>query len=289
MPDYRDNAGAPPSLDLLEVVHNARLKQEWHREEVRYQERPPLPYAGRFNIDSSFREIAADICFHLYIDDGAAMRRESASWGEFLAGLVRRAESAGVIVLRSGVAAGNVYRRLELAEFRGFALADDYSPFIFINARDSLAGQTFTLAHELAHIWVNESALCRPDICGVLQDNGLAAERLGDAVAGEILRPEVAYLRQAPWHINSGGGAYWRQYGATAGNGDGGVKNGAAKGYQHLIPILTRNSRWFTEAIIVAFLEDRIDRIETAKLLNIRGATLDSLSSYLLGKTVTDA
>ena len=282
IPDLRNNAGTPPSINLVEVIHDAQRKQAWYREEMLYNDRPPLSFVGRFSVKSPIQDIADDICITIGID--VELRQNADSWQSFLTELVRQTEDAGILVLRSGVAVGNTHRKLDTTEFRGFAIIDDYAPVIFINAQDSVTAQTFTLAHELAHVWIGESGLSSPDFHLGLPAYKNPVEQVCHSVAEKLLNPEVAFLRGMTEYSWPSENSYWKQHGSKAAKQ---VNTGRDMNY--LTPVLARNSRRFMKAIIVALAEERIRHTDVAGLLNVKGRTLDSITRCLLGVSLKDA
>lgn len=100
------------------------------------------------------------------------------------------AEQIGIFVLLLGDI-GSHHSDIGEHVFRGIALVDDVVPFVIINDNDARPARSFTLMHELAHVWIGASG-----VSGPLETMSVGAvERFCNDVAGEFLLP-VDALRQ---------------------------------------------------------------------------------------------
>ena len=187
--DFRtrsDDPGRHPSPNLLDTVYSMQRRQEWMRDEVISQyEEPPLPFVGAFAIADDPVEVAEAMRDVLGIGEGwaATVRDGSAA----LRYLRDKAEDAGILVVFNGVVGNNTHRKLSPEEFQGFALSDEYAPLIFVNNADFKAAQMFTLAHELAHIFVGVTGVSYFEDMQPADDD---TERFCDQTAAEFLVPE---------------------------------------------------------------------------------------------------
>lgn len=160
IPDFRTFAGKMvkrPSPNLLEMIYACQERQSWYQDYARVNGYSNLGFVGSASIkmppESIAKKIRETIGFN--VDDRAKCR----TWEDALRMFIRQAEDVGVLVMVSGIVKSNTSRNLDPAEFRGFALSDSIAPLIFINGKDTKSAQMFTLAHELAHIWLGASAL----------------------------------------------------------------------------------------------------------------------------------
>ena len=193
IPDFRTIANTPvskPSGDLLDAVYLCQNRQYWYEEYARMEGEPPLPFVGSAALTDPVERVAADIRHTLGFD--LEERRRLGTWTEALRRFIVQADDAGILVMVSGVVGSNTRRKLDPAEFRGFALADPLAPVVFVNGADTKAAQMFTLAHELAHIWLGESALSDSE---ARQAPRHGVERWCSEVAAELLVP-MTVLRE---------------------------------------------------------------------------------------------
>lgn len=194
VPDFRtlrDQALAEPSSALLDTLYLCQQRQAWYQDHARVHGEAPLAFVGSATTAEPPEAVAERMraVLGLATDE----RRQLPTWSEALRQLIAKAEAAGVLVMASSIVGSNSHRKLDVAEFRGFALADALAPLVFLNATDSKAAQMFTLAHELAHLWLGASGVSDPEAGRV---SAQAPERWCNRVAAELLMP-LAELRAA--------------------------------------------------------------------------------------------
>jgi len=187
VPDFRtlrDEEMRTPSPDLLDVIDQARQRQDWFRDYLAGAGEDPLDWVGSLRTNMPVQTAAEEVRRAMGLD--TELRRSASSWEEALRLQIALIEEHGAMVMRSGIVGNDTHRALSVDEFRGFALADSYAPLIFINATDTKGAQMFTLAHELMNIWVGASGVSNLD--KTYPPDG-AIEEFCNEVAAELLVP----------------------------------------------------------------------------------------------------
>lgn len=182
-----------PSADLLEVVQTMQQRQEWMREYLIDLGRDPLSYVGSARLTDGPEKMAREMTTALDLTVGWAAAKPT--WTAVLRELQTRIEDAGISLVVNSIVGNNTHRKLDPSEFRGFVLVDDYAPLLFVNGADGKAAQMFTLAHELAHVWLGSSAAFDLRQLRPADD---ATERACDRAAAEFLVPTAQLRRVWP-------------------------------------------------------------------------------------------
>ncbi len=166
IPDLRQKPDPLPLSDLFyEVLEDIQNKQAWYIEYLKDNGAEELEFVGKFSnmMNANADTIANDIrkTLGLPLNLRAKTNREN-----YLKLLIQKCEDAGILVFKNSIVKNSTKKQLDSNEFRGFVLIDKLAPAIFLNGQDMPSGIIFTLAHELAHIWLGESGVDDLDIYG---------------------------------------------------------------------------------------------------------------------------
>jgi len=305
IPDFRTIANDRidrPSPDLLETLYICQQRQEWYRDHARSIGGLPLQFVGSMRKSADIVRTAAAVRRAIGFD--LEERRLLPTWTEALRRFIEQADSAGVLVMVSGVVGSNNRRKLDPEEFRGFALVDELAPLVFINGADTKAAQMFTLAHELVHVWLGQSALSDAQIATLPKHE---TERWCNQVAAEMLVPlevldaeynPAADLRSemdrvarrfkvstlvALRRIHDVGGldadAFWRAYQHELARLQAVPKGSGGDFY---LTLGARASKRFARALVVSTLEGHTRYIDALRLLGCsKLATFHELGNSL--------
>jgi Zn-dependent peptidase ImmA (M78 family) len=190
IPDFRTIRDAPIqrlSPNLIDTLHTMQRRQAWMREHQIENGQERLPFVGSARTTEDIHHVAKNMRDVLGLGESWASR--IGSWVNALGVLRESAEAVGILVVINGVVGNATHRKLDPAEFRGFVLADEYAPLVFVNGSDARSAQMFTLAHEFAHLWIGQDGIFNlPD----LEPAADRVEQFCNEVAAEFLVPGLA-------------------------------------------------------------------------------------------------
>jgi Zn-dependent peptidase ImmA (M78 family) len=264
-----------------------------------------LPFSGKYNIKHDPAVVAADIRKTLGISLKDKPDKPLKYW-------ITKVEEKRIFIALSS----NFHTRLKLNSdvFKGFAIADAFAPFIFLNSDDWDQGQLFTLVHELAHIWIGVS--------GISNDTGLIVpppglhpvEKFCNEVAMHALLPEEDVKTFLPEkgdvefkHIVKGSrrlGVHHRsmvlrlksldiigensnELLKTADNAwkdfldKEARKPKSSGGPNYYVMVLRRNSKSFANVVMDNYKRGKIPGEVASRLLNVREANFGKLETYV--------
>jgi Zn-dependent peptidase ImmA (M78 family)/transcriptional regulator with XRE-family HTH domain len=167
--------------DVDALVRDLRARQNLVRAVLEDDEDvQALAFVGSASMNDGVPALARSIEQMLGVTRAAYRAQKDAESAFAL--LRKRAEHAGVFVLLNGNL-GSHHSAIPVEAFRGFAIADPIAPFIVINDGDARTAWSFTLLHELAHLWLGATGVSgggTPE---------MRIERFCNDVAGEFLLP----------------------------------------------------------------------------------------------------
>lgn len=196
--DFRTHKNSKPtsvSINLSEQIAACKNQQEWFRDYIIRNQYESFDLYKKYSVNESAEKAGEEVRKYLKIEYLSKNNPD-----EFLKYLREILEKNNVIVEISKVLKQTKYR-LNVSEFRGFALADKYAPLIFVNGNDYVRAQLFTLCHELGHICLGLEGLSDG-----IQETEIESEVWCNKFAASLLMPSSDFVNdfcQCSRNVNS--------------------------------------------------------------------------------------
>ncbi len=148
--DFRRDGSRQIDTASIFMIREIQEKQQWLSDFLEDNEESPLSFIGKYTISSDPQIVAKDILDTLNIDPLHYKDPPLKEW-------LFKSERRGIYISRASHFHSRMVFERDLVQ--GFAIADSYAPFVFINTKNYDAPQLFTLLHELAHLWIAKSGI----------------------------------------------------------------------------------------------------------------------------------
>lgn len=189
--DFRQLPGgtvAEYSYALTMLMREMQDRQDWVRGIRQELGLKPLGFVKSASVRSNPIKVANELREALGVRDG-----DERSWPTMnfaLNAWVDRTESIGVFVCQT-----SVHGALHVEDARGFAIVDEYAPFVFVNPKDSIGARIFTLAHELVHVWIGTSGVSGEHFDAWSDSDTGRIESFCNRVASHVVLPASSFER----------------------------------------------------------------------------------------------
>ncbi|MFT6960256.1 MAG: Zn-dependent peptidase ImmA (M78 family)/DNA-binding XRE family transcriptional regulator [Polaribacter sp.] len=148
--DYRRSDSQKLDTASLFIIRDVQGKQNWISELFEEIGEDKLPFVGKYSINDNPEVVAKNILAILKINPNNYQKTPINEW-------IDKSEAAGIFISRTSYFHSRLVLDRDLIQ--GFAIADKFAPFVFVNSKNWKAPQLFTLVHELAHIWIAKSGI----------------------------------------------------------------------------------------------------------------------------------
>jgi Zn-dependent peptidase ImmA (M78 family) len=200
MHDFRrmsDTTNVSQSPELTIEIRRARDRREWALELLTdlEEEVPNLDAVVALQQDAEETSEQVRRLFGVTLESQSTWRTDYEAFRQWRLLI----EKAGILTFQAN--------DVDLAEARGFSIAERPLPVAVVNIKDAPRGRIFTLLHEVAHIFLSDGGIC--DLHEFGTDSASRVEAYCNRVAGAILFPKTALLASETVKKHPKGHAEW--------------------------------------------------------------------------------
>jgi len=191
IPFFRKENKTDYDSALTMFIRDILEKQDWARNYLVSEGYEPLGFVGSIKIQDAPIKAVQILNQKLNLPLFTKFKKNE----DYFKALKQSLEDHNIFVSITGSNQSN--KSISVEQAQGFAITDEYAPFIFVNTKNTTNAKIFTLVHEVVHLFLNESGIsedclrfrkpeCKED----------EIENFCNTIAGELLMPtEILNLK----------------------------------------------------------------------------------------------
>ena len=162
-----------------------------------YEDLSPWKFVNSINANHSVADTVKLLKHHLGVGETEFIGEQFSDPNELFSFLREKVEQLGIFVLLIGEL-GTHDTNTSVRVFHGFTFADSLAPFIVKNHHAASSAYSFTLIHELTHVFLGAEGVCGAPSIRNESTEPAEIERFCNEMAGEFLLPTKVVAEIGP-------------------------------------------------------------------------------------------